>query len=240
MQATTAMSILQAFSRATAQLDDPAFRKVIAWGVLASAVVFALVLAGLIALVPLIPDSGIGWVDSSIDWLAGLSVPLVFLLALWLFFPPVMSTAVSLFLDEVVDAVEARHYPEAAGWRRVSILESTWLAIKLSIVIILANLLALPLYLALLFTGVGSLAVYLGLNGYLVGREYFEMVAIRHAGPREAGRLRKGMRDQAFLGGLAISGLFMIPVVNLVAPVLGVAAMVHIFHGARARGAVRP
>jgi len=233
------MNILKAFSLAMGQLDDPAFRKVIGWGVLISVVVFALVLAGLIALVPLIPDSGIGWVDTGVDWLAGLSVPLVFLATLWLFFPAVVSTVVSLFLDEIVDAVEARHYPESSGWRRSSILESIWLALKLSIVILLVNLLALPLYLMLLFTGIGALVLYLGLNGYLMGREYFEMVAIRHARPREAGRLRKGMRDQAFLGGLAISGLFMVPVVNLIAPVLGAAAMVHLFHDARTRGAVR-
>jgi len=233
------MNALNAFSLALSQLDDPAFRKVIAWGAGLSAVVFVLVLAGLIALVPLIPDSGLGWLDTGIDWLAGLSVVPAFLLTLWLFFPPVMTLAVSLFLDEIAEAVEARHYPHAAGPQRVGLLGEAWLAVKLSLAVLVINLLALPLYITLLFTGIGPLVLYLGINAYLVGREYFEIVAIRHVGAREAGRLRKALRDRVFLGGLGVTGFFMVPVLNLIAPVIGAAAMVHLFHDARERGAVR-
>lgn len=232
------MLIFKAIGRALSQLDDPAFRKVVLLGFALSLAVFAAVLAGLIALVPLIPPTGIGWLDTGIDWFAGLSVPVLFVLALYLFFPAVTTMAMSLFLDDIVDAVEARHYPQTAGWRRSSVLEGTWLALKLSAVIVLVNLAALPVYIALLVTGIGTLLLYLALNGYLMGREYFEIVAVHHGTPRQAARMRRATRDQAFIGGVAIAGLFLVPIVNLLAPVLGAATMVHLFHGARAREAV--
>lgn len=225
--------LFKAIKRAFQQLGDPAFRRVILLGLGLSAVVFLLVLFGLIALLPLIPDSGIGWVDTGIDWLAGLGVPLLFLLVLWLFFPAVMSAVVSFFLDDIIDAVEARYYPGQSGWRRSPWHEVLWLTLRLSLLIIIVNLLALPFYLALLFTGFGTLLLYYLINGFLLGREYFEMAAIRHGTMRDAGVMRKSMRDRAFMGGLVITILFSIPVANLIAPVLGIAIMVHLFHNGR-------
>ncbi|GGO07428.1 membrane protein [Iodidimonas muriae] len=229
------MMMIRAMGLALNQLGDPAFRRVIILGLGLSALVFAAILAGMIALLPLIPESGIGWLDSAVDWLAGLGLPILFLLVLWLLFPAVMTTITSFFLDDVVDAVEAKHYPQAAGWRRSPLIEAIWLAVRLSVLIIVVNIVALPFYLALLFTGFGTLILYLALNSYLLGREYFEMVAVRHASLRDAGRLRKSRRDRALMGGLGISLLFMIPLVNLIAPVLGIAMMVHLFHASRAQ-----
>ena len=231
------MSILSAARLAFAQLDDPAFRAVFRRGLIVSGIVFLLLLAGLVALVPLIPESGIGWLDGAVDWAAGLSIIPLFLLALWLLFPAVMTGVTGLFLDRVIDAVERRHYPHARGPRRSPLHEAVWLAIRLSLMVVLLNLLALPVYVALLVTGVGSLALYLALNGYLLGREYFEMVAVRHGRLREAARWRKAHRGEVLLGGIVIAALFMIPVVNLAAPVIGAAMMTHLFHAARSRGA---
>jgi uncharacterized protein involved in cysteine biosynthesis len=224
------MSILRALNLAIGQLNDPAFRRVILLGFGLSLLVFLLLLGGLIALVPLIPESSIGWIDKAVIWLAGLGVPLIFALVTWLLFPAVMTSITSLFLDDVVDAVEALHYPDLAGWRASPLHEAIWLGLRLSLLIVLINLLALPLYLALLFTGFGTLALYLAINGYLLGREYYEMVAVRHATPNNARHLRKQNRDKAFMGGLMIALLFMIPVLNLMAPVIGIAMMVHLFH----------
>ena len=225
------MSILTAARLALAQLDDPAFRGVFMLGLIISGIVFLLLLAGLVALVPLVPASGIGWLDSAIDWAAGLSIVPLFLLALWLLFPAVMTSVMSLFLDRVVDAVERRHYGDRRGRRRSPLYEAVWLAVRLSLLVVVLNLLALPVYLALLVTGVGSLALYLGLNGYLLGREYFEMVAVRHGGLRDAARWRRGRKGDVFLAGTVIAALFLLPVANLAAPVIGVAMMTHLFHG---------
>ncbi len=227
--------IAQAISRSMKQLDDPVFRKVILWGLAGAATVFVLLFAGLATLLPMIPETGLGWLDSAIGWIAGLSLPLVGVLSLWLFFPAVATTVMSFFLEDIVDAVEARYYPEQAGGRASPLAEQVWLAIKMMAVIIVVNLLALPAYIALLFTGFGAPLLYLAINAYLLGREYFEVVALRHGNAASARTARRSMRDRAFLGGLAIAGLFMVPVANLLAPVMGAALMVHLFHGAGAR-----
>ncbi len=233
------MRILTAARLAFAQLNDPAFRGVFLLGLVLSGIVFLLLLAALVALVPLVPDSGIGWLDGAVDWAAGLSVVPIFLLALWLLFPAVMTSVMSLFLDRVIDAVEARHYVGARGRRRAPLHEAVWLAVRLSLMVAILNLLALPFYVALLVTGVGSFVLYLLLNGYLLGREYFEMVAVRHGGLRDAARRRKAQRGEVFLAGVALAALFMIPIVNLAAPVVGAAMMTHLFHGVRSRSAER-
>ena len=75
--------------------------------------------------------------------------------------------------------------------------------------------------------------VFLGLNGYLFGREYFEVVALRRLDRRRPGRCAQRFAGRVFLGGVAIAGLFAVPIVNLVAPVIATAFMVHMFEGLR-------
>jgi CysZ protein len=87
--------------------------------------------------------------------------------------------------------------------------------------------LALPLY--LLVPGI-NLVLFLTLNGYLFGRGYFEVVALRHLDAAAAKALRHGSGGRIFLGGVAIAGMFALPFVNLVAPVIATAFMVHVFN----------
>ena len=75
--------------------------------------------------------------------------------------------------------------------------------------------------------------VFYAVNGYLLGREYFELVALRRIGPEEARRLRKAHRGKLFIAGVATALLLTIPVVNLLAPVVVTAAMVHLFENWR-------
>ena len=95
------------------------------------------------------------------------------------------------------------------------------------------NLLLLPLYVALLFVPPLAPVAFLLVNGYLVGREYFDMVASRHLEPAAASALRKTYRGRVYGTGLVLAFLFTVPIVNLFAPMLGAAAMVHLFHGLR-------
>lgn len=224
------MNVLKAAGRAISQFDDPAFRKVILVGIGASAAVMIATFVALLGALQLIPGTGVGWLDSAIEIGADLGLPIVFLLALWLLFPAVMSFVISLLLDDIVEAVERRYYPARRGSRRPSLPESVWLAAKLSLIVLIVNILALPLYVTLWITGIGSLLLYLALNGWLLGREYFEIVALHHLVPADAARLRRIRRGDAFAGGVVIALLFIVPVVNLVAPVIGAAMMTHLFH----------
>jgi CysZ protein len=93
-------------------------------------------------------------------------------------------------------------------------------------VTIVLNLLALPLY--LLVPGINCV-LFLMLNGYLFGRGYFETVALRRLDAAAAEGARRRFAGRIFLGGIMITGLFAIPLVNLVAPVIATAFMIHVF-----------
>ena len=100
----------------------------------------------------------------------------------------------------------------------------------MSLVVILLNLMALPFYFVLLFTAIGPFILFFLLNAYLIGREYFELVATRHMDQSEAAALRRRNREGPFLCGGVIMALFIVPVANIFAPIIGAAMMVHIFH----------
>ena len=96
-------------------------------------------------------------------------------------------------------------------------------------VLIVLNIIVLPVYIVALFIPFLSLALFLALNGYLLGREYFELVATRHMRPRDARTLRKQSGGQVYLAGMVIAGLFAVPFLNLLAPILGAAFMMHVY-----------
>jgi CysZ protein len=106
--------------------------------------------------------------------------------------------------------------------------------------LMLVNLLLLPVYAALLLTAIGPFALFLVANGILLGRDLGEMVAVRHldqAGCKDW--LANSRWSRAALG-LVVTGIFMVPIANFFAPIIGAAMATHIFHGARARANERP
>jgi uncharacterized protein involved in cysteine biosynthesis len=144
----------------------------------------------------------------------------------WVLFPGIAGLVVSLFLDRVAGAVEARYYPGLGAARRQGFGELFLGGLRFAGVSILLNLLALPIY---LFVPAINLVVFLLLNGYLLSREYFELVALRRAAPKDVTRLRKAHSMQMMLVGILFAFLLTVPIVNLIAPVFATAAMVHLF-----------
>jgi len=226
--------IARAFLRALDQLFDPSFRKVFFIGIIGAAAVFAALLFLLVGMMPEgIQISDWEWLNDSLNWIAGFAIYPAYFLVGWFLFPAIATMFMGIFLDDIVDAVEAKHYEGYEAPRRLSAYESFMAAVRMGLMVIFYNLLALPLYVILLFTAVGPFILYVVLNGFLLGREYFELVALRHFSAPEAKRLRRAMRDRAFLGGVVITLLYIVPIVNLAAPLLGAAMMVHIFHRGR-------
>ena len=159
------------------------------------------------------------WLAAVAAILAGLGtiVGAIFLLA------PVTSLFAGLFLDEIAASVEARYYPNDPAGRELSIAQSMLVAVKFTFVVILVNI---GVLLIIWLPGINFTAFYIA-NGYLLGREYFELVAMRHHGIAEARALRRKHRFRVFLSGLVIAGLVSIPVVNLLAPLFATAFMTH-------------
>jgi CysZ protein len=221
------MPIGRALSLALQQLSDPAFRRTLLLGIGLSLLVFGGLAALTVVGIHYVPATRWHWLDD----LVAVGGAVGFLIAMWLLFPAVVSLFIGLLLDDVAEAVERRYYAHDPPGRAPSLLQATLSSLKLMIVLVVLNILVLPLYVVALFVPFLSLGIFLVLNGYLLGREYFELVAIRHLTPRDAGALRRYWRGRVFLAGIVIAGLFAVPVVNLLAPIIGAAFMMHVFKG---------
>jgi uncharacterized protein involved in cysteine biosynthesis len=108
-----------------------------------------------------------------------------------------------------------------------------WSGLRFAIVALLLNLLLLPAYLLLLIFPPLYLLVFYLVNGYLLGREYFELVAYRRLEEREADELRRACRGRVMLSGVAMAFMLTVPVFNLVAPIAATAFAVHLFEAMR-------
>lgn len=211
-----------AFAQAFAQIGDPRIRRVV-WLSLALTIgLYGALVATLWVLLGSTAVVALPWADMLIDVLGGVAV---FALAL-LLFPAMVSMVAGVFLDDVADAVEERHYPNLAPPRRQSLGESLGAGLKLAGLAVLLNLLFLPLF----FIPIVNLVVFYGLNGYLLSREYFELVALRRNDKDTVRALRRRHRIRLWLVGAGITVVATIPILNMVFPIVGVAAMVHTTH----------
>jgi len=228
--------MISGYLLALAQLDDPKMRGVVWMSLGLSVVVFALVwfVAGWsLTEVPWadVPVIGwvVGWTGDWFGWIAAFALGGTMLLATFVLFPAVMTGIAGIFLDRVVEVVEARHYPGNVATRRIGLGEALANSVKFIAVMIIVNIIALPVYGILLFTAIGPLILYYLINGYLVGREFYEVVAFRRLPPDIARQLRKAHRGRVWLFGALTAFLLTVPLVNLITPVLATAAMTHLF-----------
>lgn len=230
--------ILTAYLRALGQAGDPAFRRVIWLGLaLALALLVAMYAAILLVVDLFTPETvtiplagevtGLGTLLSvgSLFFMLGLSV---FLMA------PVASAFTGLFLDDVADAVEARHYPHLPQAPRAGLWVTLTDSARYFALLVGLNLLGMILF--AVSGGLGIVGIW-AINGFLLSREYFTMVALRRVSPATAAALRRAWRGRLWLAGLALAVPLTVPLVNLMVPVLGAAAFTHIFHAIAAREA---
>jgi CysZ protein len=217
--------VIDAFAKAVAQLFDPAVRGVLRIGVAIAVLVFAVLWTTVGALLAGTETFAWAWLEWALDVVGGVATVAL----TWLLFPGVISAATALFLDRVAEAVERRHYPELGPAAGVPATASVVAALKFFAVMLGFNIVLLAF---LLIWPVFPFVFY-GVNGYLLGREYFELVALRRLGAREARALRLARRGPLILAGALVAILLTIPVVNLVAPVVATAAMVHLFEAWR-------
>lgn len=214
--------MLTAFLRALAVLATPPLRRVVAQGLGLAVLTFAVLWLAIAA--ALYHWAAFAW--RPFDWVLDILGGLAVLALTWLLFPAVVTLIMSFFIERIAAAVEALDYPGLGPPRRQPFVETIKAIGRLTALTVLLNLLALPAY--LLVPGI-NLLVFLALNGYLLGREYFEAVALRRLDWAAAKGVRNRHRGRVFLGGVVIAGLFALPLVNLVAPVVAIAFMVHLF-----------
>lgn len=224
------------FSKAVGQLGDPKLRRVLWFSIGLSLLLFIVLWFALWWVATTVPADaipGVPWLQETLgdifDWLAGTLFVVTLLVLTLMLFPAVVTVIVGFFLDEVADAVEARHYPALPAARDQSLSEVVISTVKFALLVVALNLIALPFYILLIFVPPLNLVLFYMVNGYLVSREYFDMVAQRRLAPADVKRLRQSHRGRLQLAGMALVLLMTIPVVNLLTPVLGTAFMVHVY-----------
>lgn len=223
--------IFDDFLKAVRQLSDPRFLRVLLIGLALTVAllvgvywVFATAIGWLVPDTMTLPWIGeIGGIDAALSWAA---IPVMLVASIFLMVP-VASAFIGIFLDQIADAVEDRHYPGLPPARGVGIAEGIADALKFLGLLIAVNLVALIAY--ILFAPVAPL-LFWAVNGVLLGREYAQMVALRRLDGAGAARFRKRNRTQIFAAGVLMAVPLTIPVVNLLVPILGAATFTHLFH----------
>ncbi len=229
--------IIKAFIMALAQLGDQRFRRVLGLGIVLTFALLVASYAGLLWLVhQLVGEEATLPILGEVRWLNDLfnlsSLILMIVLSIFLMVP-VASAITSMFLDEVAQAVEDRHYPGLAPVPGVPFTEALRDTVNFLGVLIGANVLALVLY---IFFAPVALFIFWGLNGFLLGREYFTLAAMRRIGRDGAKELRARHRGTIWLAGTLMAIPLSVPLVNLLIPILGAATFTHIFHMLEKRG----
>lgn len=207
--------------RAIGQLDDPVFLGVVARSVLWSIAAFVVLAMGVTYGVHAALATQGWW-----SWLAGFAGgATIAVLSVWLFLP-VATVIASLFVERIAAAVEARHYPNLAPGTPASIASQTWDAIMLGLRVLLVQIAALPI--TLFLPGIGLILSWI-IASWAVGRGLFEPVAMLRTDRATAGAMYRHLRPPVLFQGALMTAASLVPILNLFAPVLGVAAMVHLF-----------
>jgi CysZ protein len=233
--------IFSDFAKALGQIGDPRFMRVLFYGIgLSLALLFgiyALFLGVIDIFVPgEISIPPIGTVDGLPKLLGWASLILMLVMSVFLMVP-VASAFTAFFLEDVAKAVEDRHYPGLPPAIRMSFGDSVVETVNFLGVLIVVNMLSLVLW---AFAGPFIPVVFWAVNGYLLGREYFTLVAARRLGRPAAQALRRQHGGTVWLAGILMAAPLSLPLVNLVIPVLGAATFTHLFHRLNRTNTLRP
>jgi CysZ protein len=226
--------MLDAAIKALSQILSPPMRTIL-WRSIGLALVLIVVLAtGLQRLLSWLATSGEGWAEAMLGsgfhtplnilaWIISIAAGLGVVLGAVFLMPAITSLVASVFVDDVADHVEREHYPAERPGTALPLGLAMTEGTKTALLTILVYLVALPF---VFVAGVGFIAFFIA-TAWLLGREYFELAAMRFRTPAEAKAMRKQNAAIVFTAGLVIAAFVSIPIVNLATPLFGMAFMVH-------------
>jgi uncharacterized protein involved in cysteine biosynthesis len=226
--------MLDAAIKALSQMMSPAMRSIL-WRSVGLALVLIVVLAiGLQRLLSWFATYGEVWLEgllgpgwhSSLEvlaWIISIAAGLGVVFGSVFLMPAITSLVASFFVDDVADVVEREYYPAERPGVALPFSQAITEGVKTALLTILVYLVALPL---VFLAGAGFLIFFLA-AAWLLGREYFELAAMRFRSPEEAKAMRRDNAATIFTAGLFIAAFVSIPIVNLATPIFGMAFMVH-------------
>ena len=228
--------MLNAAVKALSQLTSPPFRAVLLKSAGLALALIALMGVGLHRLLAWLATSGADWLESVLGanahmllsiltWILSIAAGLGVIVGSVFLMPAVTALVGSFFVDEIALEVERTHYPADPVGRPPPMTRSLIEGVKTALLAVLVYLIAVPF---LLFAGIGALVFFFA-AAYLLGREYFELAAMRHHSVADAKRLRKTYHGTVFVAGLLIAAFVSVPIVNLATPLFAMALMVHLY-----------
>ncbi len=220
--------------KALSQMISPPMRSIL-WRSIGVALVLITVLAiGLQRLLAWFATYGEAWLEAllgpgwhtpleALSWVVSIAAGLGVVFGGILLMPAITSLVASLFVDEVADHVEREYYPAERPGMALPLMVAIPEGIKTALLTILVYLIVLPF---VFLAGAGFLIFFLA-TAWLLGRDYFELAAMRFRPPEEAKAMRRDNATTIFAAGLIIAAFVSIPIVNLATPIFGMALMVH-------------
>ena len=242
--------MIDAAIKALAQMFTPALRHVLIKAVGLALILIVIIGILLQRLLSALAAHGADWAEqtsgfaphaawSALAWVLSIMAGLGIITGALFLMPTIAAFIGTFFVDETAEAVEREYYPAEPLGRALPLFRALIEGIKIALLTLIVYFFALPF---IFFAGLGVIILFLA-NGYLLGREYFELAAMRFRPPDEAKAMRKANAAYVFLCGMVIAVFVSIPVVNLATPIFAMAFMVHVHKrmtGKRAELVERP
>ena len=227
--------MIDAAVKAISQLFTQPLRRVLLKAVGLALLLIVIIGIGLQRVLSALAENGAIWAEqtsgvaphgawAALAWVLSIMASLGIITGALFLMPAVTAFVGSFFVDEVADMVERTHYPAEPPGRALPLFRALIEGLKTALLALLIYLCALPF---LLLAGLGLIILFLA-AAYLLGREYFELAAMRFRSPAEAKALRKSHAGYVFLSGMVIAVFVSIPLLNLATPIFAMAFMVHI------------
>jgi len=211
--------MIRAVALALSQLNDPAFRRPLLWGVLGAALSIALLAWGAIEGAAWLAG-GTGW----LSWLAQAGGGLAALVLAWWLFLPVAAAIAAQLVEPVAAAVERRHYPHLAPPQGASIAAQIAFGLRFGLKLLALQLLLLPL----LFVPVVGFVLAIVVSAHALGSGMVQQTALLRMDTAQARQAWRRLRWSGWALGLVLAAMALVPLINLLVPVVGTAAAVHL------------
>jgi CysZ protein len=227
--------MIDAVANALSQMFTQPLRRVLLKAVGLALLLIVIIGIGLQRVLAALAENGATWAEqtsgmaphaawATLVWVLSIMAGLGIVTGALFLMPAVTAFVGSFFVDEVAEVVERTHYPAEPVGRALPLFRALIEGIKFATLALAIYLCAVPF---LLLAGLGVIILFLA-NSYLLGREYFELAAMRFRSPAEAKAMRKANAIYVFLAGMVIAVFVSIPLLNLATPIFAMAFMVHI------------